>query len=312
MQRDHRRAARARRRHLVQSRHLAELALERRRDRRGHHIGAGARIERDDLDRRIIDLRQRRERQHPIRDDAGQQNRDHQQRSRHRPQDELSRRIHRGSRRFACGRGYGLSRRPCFAAAARHPVRARHRNLWRAARLRAAPAAPGACASRVTSSTLAPSRSLSAPSTTTRSPGATPLSIAVDFTLRGSELDRPDADRAIGVDDEDEGPRRAALDRGRRDQRRVRPCFDAHPHIDELVREERAVGVRKFGLELDGAGRRVDLVVDRDELAGRELHLAVAVEGLDGDRFTGCEALHHPRHTVLGQREHDGDRHATA
>ena len=40
--------------------HLAELPLERRRDRRRHHVGARARIERDDLDRRVVDLRQRR------------------------------------------------------------------------------------------------------------------------------------------------------------------------------------------------------------------------------------------------------------
>ena len=70
LQRDHRGAAGARRRHLVQPRHLAELALERRRDRRGHHVGTRARIERHDLDRRIVDLRQRRERQHAVRDDA--------------------------------------------------------------------------------------------------------------------------------------------------------------------------------------------------------------------------------------------------
>ena len=47
LQRDHRRAAGARRRHLLEARHLAELALERRGDRRGHHVRARARIERE-------------------------------------------------------------------------------------------------------------------------------------------------------------------------------------------------------------------------------------------------------------------------
>ena len=88
LQRDHRCAARARRRHLVQARHLAELALERRRDRRGHHVRAGARIERHHLDRRIVDFGQCGQRQHAVRDDPRQQDRDHQQRGRDRPQDE--------------------------------------------------------------------------------------------------------------------------------------------------------------------------------------------------------------------------------
>ena len=54
---------------------LAELPFQRRRDGRSHHIRAGAGIERDDLDGRIIDLRQRRNRQLLIGDDADQQNR---------------------------------------------------------------------------------------------------------------------------------------------------------------------------------------------------------------------------------------------
>ena len=88
LQRDHRCAAGARRRHLVQSRHLPELALERRGDRRRHHVGARARIERHHLDRRIVDFGQRGQRQHAIRDDAREQDRDHQQRRRDRAQDE--------------------------------------------------------------------------------------------------------------------------------------------------------------------------------------------------------------------------------
>ena len=39
---------------------LAELPLQRRRHRCGHHIGAGAGIKRLDLDRRVIDFGQRR------------------------------------------------------------------------------------------------------------------------------------------------------------------------------------------------------------------------------------------------------------
>ena len=58
LQRNDRCAAGARRRHLIQSRHLAELAFQRRSDRRSHYFRARSRIERDDLDGRVVDLRQ--------------------------------------------------------------------------------------------------------------------------------------------------------------------------------------------------------------------------------------------------------------
>ena len=86
LQGDDRGAGRARRRHLVQARHLAELPLQRRGDRRRHHFRAGAGIKGLHLDRRIIDLRQRRQRQERVGDDAGQHDRRHQQRRADRPQ----------------------------------------------------------------------------------------------------------------------------------------------------------------------------------------------------------------------------------
>jgi hypothetical protein len=82
----------------IGSPHLPELAFQRRGDRRRDHPRAGAGVERHDLDRRIVELGQRRQRQHAVRDDAHQQDRDHQQRSRHRPKNEQTRRIHRGAR----------------------------------------------------------------------------------------------------------------------------------------------------------------------------------------------------------------------
>jgi hypothetical protein len=57
LQRDDRTAIGARGGHLLQSGHLAELPLQRSGYRRGHHIRAGARVKRDDLDGRVIDLR---------------------------------------------------------------------------------------------------------------------------------------------------------------------------------------------------------------------------------------------------------------
>ena len=70
LQDDHRDAAAARRGHLPQARDLAELPLERCGDRGRRDLRARARIERDDLDRRVVDLRQRRDRQLRVRDQA--------------------------------------------------------------------------------------------------------------------------------------------------------------------------------------------------------------------------------------------------
>ena len=95
LQRDDRGAGRARRRHLVEAGHLAELPLQGSGHRRRHHFRAGARIEGLHLDRRIVDLRQGRERQERVGDDAGQQDRHHEQRRGDRTQNEGLGDVHR-------------------------------------------------------------------------------------------------------------------------------------------------------------------------------------------------------------------------
>ena len=62
LQRDDRATERARRSHLIQPGNLAELTLEGRGDRRGHHFGAGAGIKRLHLNRGVVNLRKRRDR----------------------------------------------------------------------------------------------------------------------------------------------------------------------------------------------------------------------------------------------------------
>ena len=57
LQRDYRGATGALRRHLFEAGHLAELALQRGGDGGGHHVRAGARIEGNYLDGRVINLR---------------------------------------------------------------------------------------------------------------------------------------------------------------------------------------------------------------------------------------------------------------
>jgi len=81
---------------------LKMYANERRGDRPGHHVGAGAGVERDHLDRRVVDLGQRRQRQEAEGDDADQQDRRHQQRGRHRPLDEGLGRAHARGRPPRC------------------------------------------------------------------------------------------------------------------------------------------------------------------------------------------------------------------
>ncbi|CUI60289.1 Uncharacterised protein [Achromobacter xylosoxidans] len=88
LQRDHRDAAAAGGRHLLEPRDLAEAALQRRGHGARGDIGAGARIGRGDLDDGVVDLRQRRHRQHAPGEDARQQQRQHQERGGDRPQDE--------------------------------------------------------------------------------------------------------------------------------------------------------------------------------------------------------------------------------
>ncbi len=117
LQGDHRGAAGTGGRHLVQARHLAELALQRRGHRRCHHVRTGARIQRDHLDRRVIDFRQGRQRQHPVGDDADQENRRHQQRGRHRTQDERARDVHVSTGSEPPGRGLGWRMRRSVSSA---------------------------------------------------------------------------------------------------------------------------------------------------------------------------------------------------
>ena len=85
---DDRAAAGADRGHLLEAGHLAELALERRGDRRGHDLRPGAGIEGEHLDDGVIHLGQRGDRQLQIAHAAREQDGRHQQRRGHRAQNE--------------------------------------------------------------------------------------------------------------------------------------------------------------------------------------------------------------------------------
>src|SRR4029453_14866798 len=92
LQRDDGRSGRAGRGHLLEPWHLAELALERRGDRGGHHVGTGARIERLHLHGRVVHLG--RGGGGRVGAEAGQDDRGGEERGGDRPQDERPRRVH--------------------------------------------------------------------------------------------------------------------------------------------------------------------------------------------------------------------------
>ena len=95
LQRDDRAPEGARGGHLVQPGNLAELALERCGDRRGHYIRAATGIKRLYLNRGVVNLRQGGNRQLAIGHPADQYNAHHEQRSGNRPQNKRPRRTHR-------------------------------------------------------------------------------------------------------------------------------------------------------------------------------------------------------------------------
>ena len=97
LDRDRGAAERARRGHLGDARDLGELPLQRSRDRGRHRLGTGAGKRSRDLDRRKVDLRQRRDREHRVRDHASEEDRQHDQRGTDRVLDEGGRDAHCGA-----------------------------------------------------------------------------------------------------------------------------------------------------------------------------------------------------------------------
>src|SRR6185503_6900915 len=112
----------------------------------------------------------------------------------------------------------------------------------------------------------------------------------------------------VGVDDVDEIAARpvAQRDDGHDDGRVDRAQQKAR--VDELVREQRAAGIREARLRLDRAGLDVDLVVERQELAVVELVRAPAVPRGHRELGAGRQALLHVGHALLRDGELDVDR----
>ena len=56
-------------------------------------------------------------------------------------------------------------------------------------------------------------------------------------------------------------------------------CVDQDSRIDELIGEKRAVGIGENCFQLHGARRRVDLVIDALQRAGRQECFLLAIKG---------------------------------
>ena len=129
-----------------------------------------------------------------------------------------------------------------------------------------------------------------------------------NLALRRPELDPAHRGRAVGHYHVNKCPGRASLDGSGRNDGRVALDVEEHAHVDELAREQRGILVCELRLQLHGAGRRVDLVVRRQQSPRGELDLVCAVVSVDGKLLAGLQFLHHRGQTVFGNREHHGDR----
>jgi hypothetical protein len=76
------------------ARHLAKLALQRGGDVGGHHIRAGAGVQRGDLNGGVVHLGQGRDGQQPVSQQARDEQRHHHQRGGDGAQDEDARQVH--------------------------------------------------------------------------------------------------------------------------------------------------------------------------------------------------------------------------
>ena len=131
--------------------------------------------------------------------------------------------------------------------------------------------APEPAEARSMTVTFAPSCSSSKLLLATTSPGAMP-STCVTPVVAGAGLHCSHV-RDLGLDHVDERLRPVLLDGRRRDQRDAVQRVDEQARVDELVREEGVVLVVELGARLHRAGRGVDLVVEREQRAARDLLL---------------------------------------
>ncbi len=145
------------------------------------------------------------------------------------------------------------------------------------------------------------------PEVTTRSPAAMPCATTARPSCDGPDLQIAHLRLAVLADDIGIEAVGAALhgDVGYHDD--VVQRLDEQTRRDGQRRPQLVIRVGKLGLEADGAGRRVDLVVDQRQCASVELGLAVGRIGDDRQR-PRIQRVVDARKLLLGRSEDDGDR----
>jgi hypothetical protein len=128
---------------------------------------------------------------------------------------------------------------------------------------------------------------------------------AIAFGLGDSH--RALLDRVVGFDDEEKAAIGPSLDAARRHGHRVLQRVDLTPHIDEFARPQRLVRIVETGFEMNGAGRRVDLIVDQGQRPFRDLALLALRPGFRRDRTLDL-GLANGIELILRRREADEDR----
>lgn len=121
--------------------------------------------------------------------------------------------------------------------------------------------------------------------------------------ILNTRRDRMLADLVIGVQHPYEVALVAHLQGGGRDHHCILFGIHQHAGVNELVGEQRIVLVAEAGLQLDGAGGGVNLVIQAEQRAAGDFLLVGAVPGLNLQGFTRLLRLNHRRDVIFRQRE---------
>ena len=96
-----------------------------------------------------------------------------------------------------------------------------------------------------------------------------------------------------------EVPLRPRLQRRRRNHNRVLLLLQNQPHIHKLIRKQCSVRIVEHRLRLHRAGRRIDLVVHRQQTSARQMSLRRTIERLHRQPSSATRPLQHLGQLIL-------------
>src|SRR4029077_6704084 len=138
-------------------------------------------------------------------------------------------------------------------------------------------------------------------------PGIEPAANYSGIALREGYRDRAVLHGLVWIHGVNECTLRATKDGRGWDHDAVLARLQQEIGVDKLVRPKLVVSVAENSFELRRTGCGINLVVDREQLARRQLGLIVAAESIDFESSL-LHALRHSWQYVLRQREDHGDR----